>query len=69
MGYQYRWDADGNGQFDSDKTSDQTTAKVHVNEGAQKTVQLEATSVFGFHSRAAIPISRAAKPAQLGLNQ
>ncbi len=68
MGYQYRWDADGNGQFDSDKTSDQTTAKVHVDEGATKNVQLEATSVFGFRSQVTIPITRLARPLQVGQN-
>jgi NADH-quinone oxidoreductase subunit L len=68
MGYRYRWDADGNGQFDSEKTSDQMTAKVHVDEGETKTLLLEATNAFGFSGQTAIPITRAGKPAQLGLN-
>jgi len=70
MGYQYRWDADGNGQFDSERTSDQMSVKVHLDEGKTQNVRVEATSAFGFSNSAAIPITRAAsvKPMQLGLN-
>ncbi len=70
MGYQYRWDADGNGQFDSERTSDQTSVKVHLDEGKSKTVLVEATSAFGVRRQTAVPLSRPAvvKPIQLGQN-
>jgi NADH-quinone oxidoreductase subunit L len=68
MGYQYRWDADGNGQYDSDQPVDLAQVKVHVSEGTTQTVLLEATSVFGLHRSTSIPITRAAKPVQVGQN-
>jgi NADH-quinone oxidoreductase subunit L len=69
MGYQYRWDTHGTGQFDSDKMSDLAVVKVHVNEGATQTVLLEATSAFGLHRSTSVPISRPARPLQVGQNQ
>ncbi len=70
MGYAYRWDADGNGQFDSEKTTNQMSVKVHLDEGKSQDVLVEATSAFGFTRAARIPLSRAAsaKPLQLGQN-
>ncbi len=69
-GYQYRWDVDGNGEFDSDRTSDQGSAKVHLDEGSSRNVLIEATSAFGFRRQTAIPLVRAAsiKPMQMGQN-
>jgi NADH-quinone oxidoreductase subunit L len=71
MGYQYRWDADGNGQFDSDHVSDQTSVKVHVDEGKTRSVLIEATSAFGIRSQTEIPITReaAVKTVQMQLGQ
>jgi NADH-quinone oxidoreductase subunit L len=70
MGYQYRWDADGNGQFDSERASDQASVKVHLDEGKTQWVLIEATSAFGVKRQTGIPITRAmsAKPMQLGQN-
>ncbi|MEO8877681.1 MAG: NADH-quinone oxidoreductase subunit L, partial [Polyangiaceae bacterium] len=60
IGYQYRWDADGNGSFDSDKYSDQTTVKVHVDAGKSKTVRLEVKNAFGLTRSAPIELTRPA---------
>ena len=70
MGYQYRWDADGDGQSDSERIGDQTSVKVHLDEGKTKTVLVEATSAFGVRRQTAVPLSRPAvvKPIQLGQN-
>jgi NADH-quinone oxidoreductase subunit L len=70
MGYQYRWDADGNGQFDSEHTSNLSSVKVHLDEGQDKNLLIEATSVFGITRQATVPISRpkSTKPMQVGLN-
>jgi NADH-quinone oxidoreductase subunit L len=70
MGYQYRWDADGNGQYDSQKFSDQAQVKVHLKEGQTQTVRLEVVNAFGRQRATDIPLSRPAtpKPMQLGQN-
>jgi NADH-quinone oxidoreductase subunit L len=70
MGYAYRWDADGNGQFDSEHTSDLASVKVHLEEGQDKNVMVEATSVFGVRRQATVPLTRpkTMKPMQLGQN-
>ena len=70
MGYQYRWDADGNKGFDSERTSDQMSVKVHVDEGKTKDVMMEATSAFGFKRDTTVSISRAStvKMIQVGQN-
>ncbi len=70
MGYQYRWDKDGNGQFDSEHTSDQSDVKVHLEEGKSLTVRLETTSVFGLTRASDIPITRptSMKTLQVGQN-
>lgn len=70
MGYEYRWDADGNGQFDSERASDQTSVKVHLDEGKTQNVLIEATSAFGVRRQTAVPVTRPAstKLMQLGQN-
>jgi len=69
MGYQYRWDADGNGQFDSEHTSDLMTVKVHLDEGQDKNILLETTNAFGLRRQATVPLTRPKpKPMQLGQN-
>ena len=66
MGYQYRWDTKGNGQFDNADRRPPTspTVKVHVERGSPtQTFVLEATSAFGVHkTRRRIPISRVRPP-------
>jgi NADH-quinone oxidoreductase subunit L len=70
MGYQYRWNAPGNAQYDSLKFSDRSSVKIHLNEGQTQTVRLEVLNAFGFHRAADVPLSRPAtpKPMQLGQN-
>ena len=70
MGYQYRWDADGNGQFDTEKFSDKSSVKIHLNEGQTQTVRLEIVNAFGLRGASNVPLSRptASKPMQLGQN-
>ncbi len=68
LGYQYRWDADGNGQLDSTVASDQASIKLHLDEGKSQVVLVEATSAFGVRREASVRIERAAKPMQVGQN-
>jgi NADH-quinone oxidoreductase subunit L len=70
MGYAYRWDVDGNGQFDSEKYTDQSSVKVHLDEGKSQTVRLEVENAFGLHGQVAVPLYRPTnqKPMQLGQN-
>jgi NADH-quinone oxidoreductase subunit L len=70
MGYVYRWDTAGKGEFESEKTTDQSSVKVHVDEGQSKNVLVEATSAFGIHRQATIPVVRPAsnRPIQVGQN-
>ncbi|MEO7110976.1 MAG: proton-conducting transporter membrane subunit, partial [Polyangiaceae bacterium] len=58
IGYQYRWDADGNGSFDSDKFSDQTTVKVHLDAGGSKLVKLEVKNAFDLKKETVITLKR-----------
>jgi NADH-quinone oxidoreductase subunit L len=70
LGYQYRWDADGNGQYDSEKFSDQAQVKVHLTEGQTQTVRLEIVNSFQRHGTAEVSLTRPVtpKPMQLGQN-
>ena len=58
IGYEYRWDADGNGSFDSDKFGNQTSIKIHLDAGASKTVQLEVRNAFGLTRATKIIVTR-----------
>ena len=62
INYSYRWDADGNGSFDSDKYSDQSTIKVHLDAGKSKTVRLEVKNAFGLTRSAPIELKRPEAP-------
>jgi NADH-quinone oxidoreductase subunit L len=69
MGYQYRWDSHGNGQYDSQKFSPaQSSVKIHLKEGQTLTVRLEVINAFDRHATLDVPLSRAPKPMQLGQN-
>jgi NADH-quinone oxidoreductase subunit L len=70
IGYQYRWDADSNGTYDSDKYSDQTTVKVHVDAGKSKTVKLEVKNAFDLKKETTIELKRpeAAQVLEVGAN-
>lgn len=58
IGYQYRWDADGNGTYDSDKYSDQTTVKVHLEPGKSKSVKLDVRNAFELKKETVIELKR-----------
>jgi hypothetical protein len=62
MGYQYRWDADGNGQYDSEKFSDQAQVKVHLTEGQTQLVRLEIVNSFQRHGTAEVSLTRPVTP-------
>jgi NADH-quinone oxidoreductase subunit L len=69
MGYQYRWDSHGTGQFDSPKFTDQASVKVHLKEGQTQIVRLEVVNVFERHATLDVPLSRAATPQPMQLGQ
>ena len=48
LGYSYRWDADGDGKWDSDKFGDQTDVKFQLNVDKKRTVRLEVKNAFGW---------------------
>ncbi len=69
MGYQYRWDADGNGKFDTEKFSSQSMVKIHLNEGQAQTVRLEVVNAFGLYGTANVPVARPSSQKTLKLGQ
>jgi NADH-quinone oxidoreductase subunit L len=60
LGYQYRWDTDGDGQFDKPQSTDQSNVKIHLNERQSQNVRVEVTNAFGFHATATVPLARPA---------
>ncbi|MEO6419931.1 MAG: NADH-quinone oxidoreductase subunit L [Polyangiaceae bacterium] len=60
MGYQYRWDADGNGKPDNEKWSDQGQVKVHLDAGKSQTIGLEVVNAFGLKGTKQITVARPA---------
>jgi NADH-quinone oxidoreductase subunit L len=69
LGYQYRWDADGNGKPDSEGFGDQGSVKVHVEAGKSQTVTLEVRNSFGLTRSAAIKVARPEKTQTLEVGQ
>jgi NADH-quinone oxidoreductase subunit L len=61
MGYQYRWDSDGDGKPDNDKYSEKSDVKIHLNEKQSQNVRVEVMNAFGFHATASVPLERAAQ--------
>ena len=47
FGYQYRWDADGDGKWDSEKFGDQTSVSFSLDHGKTKKVRLQVKNAFG----------------------
>ncbi|HMJ13894.1 MAG TPA: hypothetical protein VK524_20895, partial [Polyangiaceae bacterium] len=47
LGYAYRWDADGNGRWDSEEFGSQTEAAVELKTGESRVVKLEVRNAFG----------------------
>jgi NADH-quinone oxidoreductase subunit L len=58
MGYEYRWDANGDGNPDSTTYGSQDSVKVHLDSGKTQTVGLEVTNGFGLHGMKEITVSR-----------
>jgi NADH-quinone oxidoreductase subunit L len=57
LGYQYRWDANGDGAFDSDKFSDERELEVAViRNGPTQTIGLEVKNAFGSTAQSSIEI-------------
>src|SRR5262249_51172154 len=47
LGYHYRWDANGDGQWDSPEFSDKTEVKLNLDPDSSRTVRLEVKNAFG----------------------
>jgi NADH-quinone oxidoreductase subunit L len=60
IGYQYRWDTNGDGQFEDAKYSEKTNVKIHLDEQQTRSVRVEVENAFGFHSTASVPLTRPA---------
>ncbi|MFO0678830.1 MAG: hypothetical protein U0169_20040 [Polyangiaceae bacterium] len=59
LGYQYRWDADGNGEPDTEKFSKAATSQaLHLDPGGKKTVRLEVTNAFGLKGSKEVSLER-----------
>jgi NADH-quinone oxidoreductase subunit L len=57
LGYQYRWDTNGDGTFDSDKFSDARELEVAVlRNGPTQTIGLEVKNAFGSTAKSSIEI-------------
>jgi NADH-quinone oxidoreductase subunit L len=65
IGYQYRWDANGDGKPDLDKFTPQPSVKIHLDEGKSQTVHLDIVNAFDLHAGATVSVSRPAKVAVL----
>jgi NADH-quinone oxidoreductase subunit L len=62
VGYQYRWDADGDGKPDSTAFGNDSTLKLHVEPGKTTTVHLEVKNAFGLVQTKAIEVARPLAP-------
>ena len=63
MGYAYRWDADGDGKFDSERFSELRALTVTVEPGKSKQVRLEVKNAFGLTGSTTITVGTEAKKA------
>ena len=66
MGYQYRWDTNGDGKPDSSNYGDQGSVKIHLDEGKSQTVVLEVANAFNLHGVSRVTINRPSKPSPGG---
>jgi NADH-quinone oxidoreductase subunit L len=57
VGYAYRWDADGDGNFDSPDFAQQASVKLHLEAGKTVNVGLEVRNAFGIVQRKTIPVA------------
>ncbi|MBX3129630.1 MAG: NADH-quinone oxidoreductase subunit L [Polyangiaceae bacterium] len=58
FGYQYRWDTDGDGQWDSEEFSSQMQQDVTLGFGENKTLRLQVKNAFGRTAERSITVSR-----------
>jgi NADH-quinone oxidoreductase subunit L len=63
VGYQYRWDTNGDGKPDVDKFTPQSSVKIHLDEGKSQTVHLEVRNAFNLQGEMTVSVSR---PPKLG---
>jgi NADH-quinone oxidoreductase subunit L len=70
MGYEYRWDADGDGKIDDEKFSpERTEVKVHLDAGKSQTVRVEAKNAFGLVATRSFVLSRPAATQMIEVGQ
>jgi NADH-quinone oxidoreductase subunit L len=62
VGYNYRWDADGDGKPDTQDFDGSATLRIKVEAGQSKTVNLEVKNAFGFIRGKSIRVARANEP-------
>jgi NADH-quinone oxidoreductase subunit L len=58
LGYKYRWDANGDGQWDSEDFGQETVQKFSLDVAASRTVRLEVMNAFGRTASADIVVAR-----------
>ncbi|HYO95220.1 MAG TPA: hypothetical protein VER33_11945 [Polyangiaceae bacterium] len=58
LGYKYRWDANGDGQWDSEDFGQATVQKFNLDVAASRTVRLEVMNAFGRTASADIVVAR-----------
>jgi NADH-quinone oxidoreductase subunit L len=58
LGYRYRWDANGDGVWDSDEYADNAEVKFNLEPDASRTVRLEVKNAFGRTDWTEIVLSR-----------
>jgi len=61
LGYAYRWDADGDGKFDTDRFGEQRSVALSVEPGKTKQVRLEVKNAFGLTGSATVTVGTEAK--------
>ena len=67
VGYSFRWDADGDGQWDSPEFSDGDSVEVKVDPGKMQRVRLEVKNAFGRIATRVIPVGRPRRDGTIGL--
>ncbi|MEZ4225310.1 MAG: NADH-quinone oxidoreductase subunit L [Polyangiaceae bacterium] len=58
FGYAYRWDADGDGNWDTENFGEQTKVTVSVERGASKNVRFQVKNAFGRTAERTVAVSR-----------
>ena len=58
FGYAYRWDADGDGNWDTENFGEQMRVNLSVERGETKTVRLQIKNAFGRIAERSVPVTR-----------